>query len=196
MERRAVNSFIIFILLFGFCGCDNEHKPLPKQVLHPTDPNRPDPADLLALYYPYLDLVPIEPNSSEYHADRLARTYRPDTAAHNIIAIGMLQQDTPHVRRALAVAIKRFYADPQPVPNSYDWPDLAKNFKSHFDPAAPILDHYPGCRNLTIIDLIIECSYYLGCQDWAVSQVQTIANKEFTPKTHLDSLQFLTEPNQ
>jgi len=191
MKDKVANIVIIFILLFGFCGCENERNLLVKPVLCSADPNFTNSTELIVHYYPYLNLIHIEPNSLEYHADRLINTYRTDNAARHIIAIGILKQDTAEVRKALIIAANRFRDEH--VPEGYDWPDLSERFKSHFDPSAPILDNYPGSRNLTFIDLIVECSYYLGCQSYIMSEMKSIMEMQFDPNIEFDTLQFLSQ---
>ena len=177
-------------MLFHFCGCDNKHNLFNNRVLQP-DPNCSNPAKSIGENYRNVQIVSIEPISPQYHAERLFNTYRPEDAAYHIIAIGILKQDTPEVRNALLTAVKRF--GNEPVPDGFDWPDLAEKFKSCTDPGAKIIDHSPGCRDLKFVEIVYECSYYLGCQNYIASEIESITQMRFKPETELDTLQFLSQ---
>ena len=79
------------------------------------------------IIYSNLNLVKIAPKDSKYHAKMLIDAQDPNKAAYHIIAIGLLGQDLPEVRAALSNAISRFSGSP--LPQRYDWPDLAERFK-------------------------------------------------------------------
>ncbi len=127
--------------------------------------SREDEKRSFRLRFRYLyEREPIHLLSLERHIAALRCADDPETAAHHVIAIGMLGQDSPEIREVLYATAGRFLKDY--IPQRYDWPDDAAEFELYLDRLAEqelrggsaiSMSSYPCNRNAFMLMLIDEC---------------------------------------
>ena len=161
MRMYSVLQFcVIFIGSLLCIGCNQCFDKSYNYAIDTSKYPEMDPNTLKALY-PSLDVVQINLKSSKYHADCLRSAKTAEECAYHVIAIGLIKEDTPDVRRALVHAVDQFKS--VGVPQGYDWPDSAEEYKAFLKKNRGHL-HYPGNRMVPMLVLIRECVKRLGIE--------------------------------